>query len=222
MPVDADVHWCRSSNRYGLYKKPLPKPPSPIVRNINLITPGSAITYSMPTSYRISNKIHFPKMERNWWLQEYIGDEVQLRLIGKQPVLIHVIFIWNIERYTFFKLQWKLTISISANMKPLKCTQLLLEGFYFLNAIVAAGITEISDGGFHTSIGLSALDAQTLSSTLQWAKSQNNSLVNMACKTARLALPKSQVSTAPLNQTIVHENWYELFGLTNCSELTLP
>lgn len=75
--------------------------------------------------------------------------------------------------------------------------------------MAVAGLVEARVEDFYTNIGISALESQTLSSTFQQAKSRNNSLVKVACQTAQLALPRSQVDTAPLNQTIVDENWYE-------------
>lgn len=57
---------------------------------------------------------------------------------------------------------------------------------------------------FLSSIGLSGAAADTLRAS---AESNSSSSLDLACQAAQLLFGNNTVDTAPLNQTVVEENW---------------
>ncbi|KAI1243963.1 hypothetical protein MGN70_013831 [Eutypa lata] len=60
---------------------------------------------------------------------------------------------------------------------------------------------------FYAGLGISNLEAESLEASLAEAEVQKVPVLGTACKVAQLALGEDQVDLAPLNQTIVGENW---------------
>ncbi|KAI0103466.1 FAD-binding domain-containing protein [Daldinia grandis] len=55
--------------------------------------------------------------------------------------------------------------------------------------------------------GLRLLDTDTELLTQEFSRATPDGILDVACTTARFALGERQVDTAPLNQTVVNENW---------------
>lgn len=69
---------------------------------------------------------------------------------------------------------------------------------------------------FYAGLDISNLEAESLEAPLAETEVQKVSVLDTACEAAQLALGEDQVDLAPLNQTIVGENWYTFSSPSLC------